>query len=180
MGFRFGTNLNRVIACELWDLFSLDGVWSQDKSDPVVLIKKDGFFAMIDGYKIWWWCVGSLLCGKIQKVKSVLRLHQRPRALQSLKSCALVVVYVFINACLKQFKSSTCRRHWTKKQHTVTGLTIFKLHRLLVPKPGEVLGLAGTNGIGKSTALKILSGSSKPNLGHFNNPLDWQEILTYF
>ncbi|KAM1503602.1 hypothetical protein ACFXTO_028822 [Malus domestica] len=119
-------------------------------------------------------------CTSNLQVKSVLRLHQRPRALQSPKSCAPVVVYVFINACLKQFKSSTCRRHWTKKQHTVTGLTIFKLHRLLVPKPGEVLGLAGTNGIGKSTALKILSGGSKPNLGHFNNPPDWQEILTYF
>ncbi|CAN6573804.1 unnamed protein product [Malus baccata var. baccata] len=56
----------------------------------------------------------------------------------------------------------------------------FKLHRLPVPRPGEVLGLVGTNGIGKSTALKILSGGSKPNLGRFNNPPDWQEILTYF
>ncbi|KAM1888869.1 hypothetical protein ACFX13_046934 [Malus domestica] len=56
----------------------------------------------------------------------------------------------------------------------------FKLHRLPVPRPGEVLGLVGTNGIGKSTALKNLSGSSNPNLGRFNNPPDWQEILTYF
>ena len=41
----------------------------------------------------------------------------------------------------------------------------FKLHRLPVPRPGVVLGLVGTNGIGKSTALKILSGKQKPNLG---------------
>ena len=34
----------------------------------------------------------------------------------------------------------------------------FKLHRLPVPRPGCVLGLVGTNGIGKSTALKILAG----------------------
>lgn len=43
----------------------------------------------------------------------------------------------------------------------------FKLHRLPIPRPGEVLGLVGTNGIGKSTALKILAGKQKPNLGQF-------------
>ncbi|KAJ3316169.1 Fe-S cluster-binding ribosome biosynthesis protein [Blyttiomyces sp. JEL0837] len=43
----------------------------------------------------------------------------------------------------------------------------FKLHRLPVPRPGQVLGLVGTNGIGKSTALKILAGKVKPNLGRF-------------
>ena len=43
----------------------------------------------------------------------------------------------------------------------------FKLHRLPTPRPGEVLGLVGTNGIGKSTALKILAGKQKPNLGKF-------------
>lgn len=56
----------------------------------------------------------------------------------------------------------------------------FKLHRLPIPRPGEVLGLVGTNGIGKSTALKILAGKQKPNLGRFSDPPDWTEILTYF
>ncbi|XP_073460569.1 ATP-binding cassette sub-family E member 1 [Lithobates pipiens] len=56
----------------------------------------------------------------------------------------------------------------------------FKLHRLPTPRPGEVLGLVGTNGIGKSTALKILAGKQKPNLGKYDDPPDWQEILTYF
>ncbi|XP_006815890.1 ATP-binding cassette sub-family E member 1-like [Saccoglossus kowalevskii] len=56
----------------------------------------------------------------------------------------------------------------------------FKLHRLPMPRPGEVLGLVGTNGIGKSTALKILAGKQKPNLGRFNEPPDWTDILTYF
>lgn len=56
----------------------------------------------------------------------------------------------------------------------------FKLHRLPTPKPGEVLGLVGTNGIGKSTALKILAGKQKPNLGRYDDPPDWQEILRYF
>jgi len=56
----------------------------------------------------------------------------------------------------------------------------FKLHRLPIPRPGEVLGLVGTNGIGKSTALKILAGKQKPNLGKFTSPPDWTEILAYF
>jgi len=56
----------------------------------------------------------------------------------------------------------------------------FKLHRLPIPRPGEVLGLVGTNGIGKSTALKILAGKQKPNLGRFTSPPDWTEILAYF
>ncbi|KAF2222918.1 ABC transporter family protein [Elsinoe ampelina] len=49
-----------------------------------------------------------------------------------------------------------------------------------MPRPGQVLGLVGTNGIGKSTALKILSGKLKPNLGRYDNPPDWEEILKYF
>ncbi|KAF6262578.1 P-loop containing nucleoside triphosphate hydrolase protein [Scenedesmus sp. NREL 46B-D3] len=49
-----------------------------------------------------------------------------------------------------------------------------------MPRPGQVLGLVGTNGIGKSTALKILAGKLKPNLGRFENPPDWEEILGYF
>ncbi|XP_073353148.1 ABC transporter E family member 2 [Aegilops tauschii subsp. strangulata] len=60
------------------------------------------------------------------------------------------------------------------------GPNTFKLHRLPVPRPGQVLGLVGANGIGKSTALKVLCGKLKPNLGKFDNPPDWQEILTYF
>lgn len=56
----------------------------------------------------------------------------------------------------------------------------FKLHRLPMPRPGQVLGLVGTNGIGKSTALKILSGKLKPNLGRYDNPPDWEEILKHF
>lgn len=56
----------------------------------------------------------------------------------------------------------------------------FKLHRLPTPRPGQVLGLVGTNGIGKSTALKILSGKQKPNLGRYDDPPDWEEILRYF
>ncbi|CCH61911.1 hypothetical protein TBLA_0F03760 [Henningerozyma blattae CBS 6284] len=56
----------------------------------------------------------------------------------------------------------------------------FKLHRLPTPRPGQVLGLVGTNGIGKSTALKILAGKQKPNLGRYESPPEWQEIIKYY
>ncbi|KAK2716192.1 ATP-binding cassette sub-family E member 1-like [Artemia franciscana] len=56
----------------------------------------------------------------------------------------------------------------------------FKLHRLPVPRPGVILGLVGTNGIGKSTALKILMGKIKPNLGLFSSPPEWSDILSHF
>lgn len=61
------------------------------------------------------------------------------------------------------------------------GQNSFKLHRLPTPRPGEVLGLVGTNGIGKSTALKIMAGKLKPNLGRYSGDApDWTEILQYF
>lgn len=56
----------------------------------------------------------------------------------------------------------------------------FKLHRLPIPRPGQVLGLVGTNGIGKSTALKILAGRERPNLGRFENTPEWQAVLSHF
>mmetsp|Transcript_36379 Transcript_36379/g.82454 ORF Transcript_36379/g.82454 Transcript_36379/m.82454 type:complete len:622 (-) Transcript_36379:125-1990(-) len=60
------------------------------------------------------------------------------------------------------------------------GPNTFKLHRLPVPRPGQVLGLVGTNGIGKSTALTVLAGKLKPNLGKFDSPPEWSEILAHF
>lgn len=56
----------------------------------------------------------------------------------------------------------------------------FKLHRLPIPKLGSVLGLVGTNGIGKSTALKILSGELKPNLGDLKEVPDWIRVLNNY
>jgi ATP-binding cassette subfamily E protein 1 len=43
-----------------------------------------------------------------------------------------------------------------------------------------VLGLLGQNGIGKTTALKLLSGEIKLNLGNYENPPDWNEIIQHF
>jgi len=61
------------------------------------------------------------------------------------------------------------------------GPNSFKIHALPVPRPGHVLGLLGTNGTGKSTALSILCGRLKPNLGHVKAPYpEWMDIITYY
>jgi ATP-binding cassette subfamily E protein 1 len=60
------------------------------------------------------------------------------------------------------------------------GPNAFKLFRLPIPSSGVVLGLLGQNGIGKTTALNILSGEIKPNLGDYEEPPDWQGIIHHF
>jgi ATP-binding cassette subfamily E protein 1 len=60
------------------------------------------------------------------------------------------------------------------------GPNTFKLYRLPALSPGVVLGLLGKNGIGKTTALKIFSGEIRLNLGNYENPPGWSEIIKYF
>jgi ATP-binding cassette subfamily E protein 1 len=60
------------------------------------------------------------------------------------------------------------------------GQNAFKLFRLPTPSPGTVLGLLGQNGIGKTTTLKVLSGEVKPNLGDYQTPPEWNEIIQYY
>jgi len=59
------------------------------------------------------------------------------------------------------------------------GKNKFVLFRLPYPIPGEVVGLIGSNGLGKTTALMILSGQIKPNLGK-RKKLDFSELITLF
>ena len=56
----------------------------------------------------------------------------------------------------------------------------FKLYRLPIPSRGLVLGLLGQNGIGKTTAINILTGELKINLGRYDKPPDWPEITRHF
>ena len=60
------------------------------------------------------------------------------------------------------------------------GINSFRLYKLPTPKKGEVVGLLGRNGMGKSTVVSILSGNLKPNLGRYENPPDWDEILKHY
>ncbi|MBI1969974.1 ribosome biogenesis/translation initiation ATPase RLI [Candidatus Woesearchaeota archaeon] len=58
----------------------------------------------------------------------------------------------------------------------------FHLYSLPTPIFGKVVGIVGRNGIGKSTAIKILAGLIQPNLGRFEKEgnVDFKEIINYF
>ena len=56
----------------------------------------------------------------------------------------------------------------------------FRLYKLPTPKKGEVVGLLGRNGMGKSTVVNILSGNLKPNLGNYSEPPEWDDILKFY
>ncbi len=57
------------------------------------------------------------------------------------------------------------------------GTNGFVLFGLPVPQYGKVVGILGPNGIGKTTAIQILSGNLKPNLGA---DADWDTIFKYY
>ena len=58
----------------------------------------------------------------------------------------------------------------------------FHLYNLPIPIFGKVVGIVGPNGIGKSTALKVLSGLLKPNLGRWekNEEASFSELVQFF
>ncbi len=57
----------------------------------------------------------------------------------------------------------------------------FRLYNLPMPVFGKVVGVLGRNGIGKSTAIKILAGILPPNLGSIEkDKADFKELIAYF
>jgi ATP-binding cassette subfamily E protein 1 len=60
------------------------------------------------------------------------------------------------------------------------GTNSFRLYKLPTPRKGEVVGLLGRNGMGKSTVVNILSGKLKPNLGRYEDPPEWNEIFKHY
>ncbi len=56
----------------------------------------------------------------------------------------------------------------------------FALYNLPIPINNKVVGIIGKNGIGKTTALKILAGVEKPNLGNIGKPAGYDELIDYF
>ncbi|MBI4152275.1 ribosome biogenesis/translation initiation ATPase RLI [Candidatus Woesearchaeota archaeon] len=60
------------------------------------------------------------------------------------------------------------------------GENLFELYSLPSPIFGQVTGILGKNGIGKSTALKVMGNIIKPNLGRWNNPPEFKEVIAYF
>lgn len=60
------------------------------------------------------------------------------------------------------------------------GQNAFKLYGLPMPIEGKIIGILGPNGIGKSTAMKILSGSLIPNIGRFDIEPSRDRVLEKF
>src|SRR3989344_5833042 len=57
----------------------------------------------------------------------------------------------------------------------------FVLYSLPTPSFGRVTGILGVNGIGKSTAIKILASVLKPNLGDWErHEIDYDELISFF
>ncbi|MFH1063575.1 MAG: ribosome biogenesis/translation initiation ATPase RLI [Candidatus Woesearchaeota archaeon] len=56
----------------------------------------------------------------------------------------------------------------------------FALYSLPTPMFGKVVGVLGVNGIGKSTAIKIVSGVLKPNLGRTEGDASHEEMINFF
>ncbi len=74
---------------------------------------------------------------------------------QCVKKCPMNAITI-INIP-KELEKETIHRY---------GNNMFKLHRLPQPRLGQVLGLLAENGMGKSTAVKLLSGKIIPNFGN--------------
>jgi ATP-binding cassette subfamily E protein 1 len=59
------------------------------------------------------------------------------------------------------------------------GVNSFRLFRIPTVRKGKVVGLVGRNGIGKSTALRILAGQLVPNLGDYEGEATWGRFIQY-
>ena len=61
------------------------------------------------------------------------------------------------------------------------GENAFRLFRLPSPRQEQIVGILGPNGIGKSTAINLLSGTFRPNLGDWETSTpDWDEVISTF
>ena len=60
------------------------------------------------------------------------------------------------------------------------GINSFRMYGLPAPRPDAVIGILGSNGIGKSTAVSVLSGSVIPNLGDYEATGDQDAVIEFF
>ena len=60
------------------------------------------------------------------------------------------------------------------------GENAFALYGLPAPAEGNVVGILGPNGIGETTAVRILGGQLEPNLGNWADPPDAEDAIRAF
>ncbi|MHC1637255.1 MAG: ribosome biogenesis/translation initiation ATPase RLI, partial [Candidatus Nezhaarchaeales archaeon] len=60
------------------------------------------------------------------------------------------------------------------------GMNGFRLYRLPPPRKGQILGLIGPNGTGKTTILRILAGELIPNLGVIDSQPSKDDVIRFF
>ncbi len=88
---------------------------------------------------------------------------------------------IAVNKCpFKALKLVNLPSELTEQPIHRHGKNGFALYRLPVPLPGKVVGILGRNGIGKSTAIKILAGVLKPNLGAPGKEASYAELIERF
>ena len=97
-----------------------------------------------------------------------------------LKRFAAAAEYASKNAPSKPSASSTCPTSWRRIAATVSAKTASNFSVYPCLRREQCLGLLGQNGIGKTTTLKVFSGEIKPNLGRYDDPPDWPEIIQYY
>jgi len=69
---------------------------------------------------------------------------------------------------------------WKKEPIHRYGQNLFALYSLPTPIFNEVVGILGVNGIGKSTAIKILAQVIKPNLGDYEKEGSFANLIDKF
>ncbi|HIF37583.1 MAG TPA: ribosome biogenesis/translation initiation ATPase RLI [Marine Group III euryarchaeote] len=60
------------------------------------------------------------------------------------------------------------------------GMNEFRLFGLPAPEEGNVIGILGANGTGKTTAISLLAGEIIPNLGEWEEDGNWDNVIDYY
>ena len=60
------------------------------------------------------------------------------------------------------------------------GMNEFRLFGLPAPETGNVIGILGANGTGKTTAISLLAGEIIPNLGEWEEDGNWDNVIDYY